>query len=97
MKINDAKDFKRKDRYLKRNAGNIARINKSLNGIETYITPVYQKLNATKAEKLSNLNRVAVEINNSLDTLVKASEKEMAAALKDSETSNEAALLFWLF
>jgi methyl-accepting chemotaxis protein len=92
VKINDEKDFKKKDRYLKRNAGNIARINKSLNKINTFITPIYQKLNATKAEKLSNLNRVAVEINNALDTLVKASEKEMADALKDSETSNKSGI-----
>jgi len=88
-KINDQKDFKGKNRYLKRNAGNIARINKYLNEIDKYITPIYQKFNTTKAEKLSILDRVALETNKALDTLVKASEKEMAAALKNSETSKK--------
>ena len=89
VKINEQKDFKRKDRYLKRNAGNIARINKYLNEIDQYITPIYQKLNATKEEKFLILNQIALEINKSLNTLVNASEKEMATALKYSETSKK--------
>jgi len=89
VKINDAKDFERKDRYLKRNAGNVARINKYLNEIDKYITPIYQELNATKAEKLLILNQVGLEINKAIDTIDKTSEKEMAAALEDSETSKK--------
>jgi len=89
VKINDQKDYKKKDKYLKRNSGNIARINKYLNRIDTYITPIYQKLNAIKAEKLLTLNLITLEINKEINTLVKASEKEMATALKNSETAKK--------
>ena len=88
-RINDQKDFEGKDRYLRRNTGNIARINKYLDKIDTYISPIYQKLNAAKAVRLSALNRVALETNGALGTLVKTSEKEMAAALRNSESAKK--------
>lgn len=93
-KINDAKGFEGKDKFLKRNRGNIARVNKYLVKINDYITPPFQKLLATKIEKLSDLTQSGKKISSELEKLVKSAEAEMAAALINSETAKENGVVF---
>ncbi len=94
VKINNEKEFKGKDKYLKRNRGNIARINKYLDKINADIEPVYKKLDAAKTEKLSALTRSVNEINKELEHLVKGAEKEMATALQKAESSKKSGIVF---
>lgn len=84
-KINEQKDFKGKDKYLKRNRGNIARLNKYLDKINGYIEPIYKKLDETKAEKISLLTQSRFKINKTIEHLVKSAENEMAVSLKNSD------------
>lgn len=92
--INAENEFEGKDKYLKRNRGNLSRINKYLGKITEYITPPFQKLDATKTEKSSQVTVSGQKIKSGLVTLVKSAEKEMSSALKDSEAAKKNGVVF---
>ncbi len=94
VKINAEKDFEEKDKYLKRNRGNFARVGKYLEKINDYITPPFQKLDTTKAEKSSNVTKSGGKISLELEKLVKSAEMEMSMALKNSEASKKSGTIF---
>lgn len=87
VKINEEKEFEKKEKLLKRNTGNFARIKKGFEQIDEYVEPIYQELNQIKEQKLDTLNRAAVNMNKALEVLVKAADKEMETALKNAEAS----------
>ncbi|MCF6246657.1 MAG: methyl-accepting chemotaxis protein [Desulfobacula sp.] len=87
IKINNEKEFKGKDKLLKRNRGNLARVNKYFEKITEYITPPFQKLSITKAEKSSEVTESGKKIVLELEKLVKSAEKEMTASMKNAAAS----------
>ncbi|MCP4021434.1 MAG: HAMP domain-containing protein [Desulfobacteraceae bacterium] len=87
VKINEQKEFEGKDKFLKRNRGNLARVNKYLGSIIKYIAPSFQKLHATKLEKSSHVTDSGKKIRSELEKLVKSAEKEMSLASQNSEAA----------
>lgn len=94
VKINDEKEFEGKDRFLKRNRGNLARVNKYLEKITEHITPPFEQLRGTKVEKAQHVAESGMKIRNELEKLVKSAEEEMAVALKNSESVKKNGVTF---
>lgn len=94
VKINEQKEFEGKDKFLKRNRGNLSRVNKYLGDIIEYIAPSFQKLNKTKLEKSAHVTDSGKKIRSELEKLVKSAEQEMAVASKNSETDKRNGIFF---
>lgn len=94
VEINKKNDFEEKDTLLKRNRGNFSRVNKYLEQITEYITPPFQQLDATKAEKSSDLTTSGKIISTELEKLVKSAENEMLQALQNSESTKKSGTIF---
>ncbi len=85
VEINSHKEFEEKNKYLKRNRGNFARVNKYLEKMAEYITPSFQALQAVRLEKSSQATVSGQKIHSELEALIKAAETEMSVALKNSD------------
>ncbi len=94
VKINQENDSKGKTKYLGKSGGSQARIDQYLGKIYDYIIPIYKQFDATKAEKLSALTQSGIEINDTLEHLVKGAEQEMATALKNSDSAKKSGTTF---
>jgi methyl-accepting chemotaxis protein len=93
-KINSQNEFEAKDKLLKRNRGNYARVNKYLEQIIEHVTPPFQTLHTTRLEKSADVSEHSEKINSELHKLVKGAEKEMAIALKNAETAKRNGVIF---
>lgn len=93
-KINGQKEFEGKDKLLKRNRGNLSRINRYLTNLNQHITPPFQKLQTARLEKSTDVTESGKKINSDLEKLVKLAEKEMEAALKISEAAKRNGVIF---
>ncbi|MCP3876002.1 MAG: methyl-accepting chemotaxis protein [Desulfobacteraceae bacterium] len=95
-KVNAENQFEGKDKYLKKNRGNLSRVNKYLEKIVQHVTPLFNKLDETKKEKSSEVTLSGEKITADLEKLVKFAEKEMAEALKNSESAKKNGVVFLL-
>jgi methyl-accepting chemotaxis protein len=93
-KVHTAKNADMKMKEFNKSSGTFARVEQYLGRIHNYITPIYEKLNTTKAEKTKNLINSAAKINTGLETLINGAEKEMSTALKNSESSKNKGTVF---
>lgn len=93
-KINKVEDSNGKTRVFNKSSGTYERVNQFLGRIQNYVTPIYQKLDAVKVERLNALAQSASTINKELEALVKGAEKEMSLALKESESSKKSGTIF---
>ncbi len=94
VKINNEKEFEGKDKFLKRNRGNLSRVNKYFGNIIKHILPPYKTLSTSKTEKSLELSESGKAISIKLEALVKGAEKEMADALANSESSKKSGTIF---
>ena len=94
VKINAEKEFEGKDKLLKKNRGNLSRINKYFEQMNEYIAPLFHKLDAVKKEKASDVTASGTIISSELENLVRGAEKEMAEALKNSESTKKGGISF---
>ncbi len=94
VKINQENDAQGKSKYLGKSAGPNARIDQYIGRIHDYISPLYQKFNTTKTEKLSAVTQSGIKINKTLLHLVKGAEKEMTIALKNSDSAKKSGTTF---
>ncbi len=93
-KINKEDESEGKTKALGKSGGTFERINQYLGRVDEYITPIYQKLDTSKSEKLAALTQSAVKMNAELEALTKGAEKEMAMALKNAEASKKSGTIF---
>lgn len=89
LKINQETTHKGKTRYFNRSSASVIRLDQCFNDIYAYIKPVYQVLDQTKSQKIINLSESAMRIDQRLQRLVRISDKEMGAALRNSEKSKK--------
>ncbi len=94
QKINAEDQFEMKDKFLRKNKGNYARVNRYIENMINLISPPFHKLDTTKKEKSLLLNASGIKISTQLESLVKVAEKEMADALKNSESSKRSGTIF---
>jgi len=95
-KINKENTAEGKTRQLNRSAGTFARITQYFEKIHEHVTPIYESLDADKTKKFQALILSGLKINEALENLVQNAEKEMAAALENSESSKRRGTVFLL-
>ena len=96
VKINQESDAKGKTKQLNRSGGSSSRIDQYFGKIHKYVAPVYEKLNATKVDKLRAMAQSGINIDKELEHLVKNAEAEMAIASKNAESAKKSGTIFLL-
>jgi len=93
-KINKENSGEGKTKYFQRNRGNFKQVDRNLGRIRQYIEPIYQKLETSKAAKLSTLKKAGLMINKELGNLVNEAQQEMDMAMNIADSAKKSGTTF---
>jgi len=98
IKINDESDGKKKARLFRRGLSSVSKIERSFNKMHQLSEEIFAEIEATKKEKMSQIDAAATAINQDLFVVANQAEKEMQQALNNSRRAKNGGKTFmvWL-